>query len=274
MSGPAPEAGEAPGAGAMELFPAIDLRGGRLVRLVEGDFAREKVYGDDPPSVARAFAAQGAPWIHVVDLDAARTGDPVNRSIVEAIVASVTIPVQVGGGVRSMDDAAALLGAGVTRVVIGTAAVERPQLVAEVAERWPGRVAVGLDHRDGAVQLRGWLSDGGRRVADLIPEVVAAGAAAVIVTDIRRDGKLAGPDVVGLAGLLEATGAPIVASGGVATLDDLRLLAALHAGGEGLAGVIVGKALYEGKFNVADAVAALRGMGAGGLGAGGLGAGR
>ncbi|HET9691632.1 MAG TPA: 1-(5-phosphoribosyl)-5-[(5-phosphoribosylamino)methylideneamino]imidazole-4-carboxamide isomerase [Acidimicrobiales bacterium] len=244
-----------------ELFPAIDLRGGRLVRLVEGDFAREKVYGDDPVSVARAFAAQGAPWVHVVDLDAARTGDPVNRAVVEAIVAAVTVPVQVGGGVRSLADAAALLGAGVTRVVIGTAALEQPALVAEVAERWPGRVAVGLDHRDGVVQLRGWLADGGRRVAEVLPEVVAAGAAAVIVTDIRRDGRLAGPDVVGLAGLLEGSGAPLVASGGVASLDDLRLLGSVHAGGRGLAGVIVGKALYEARFTVAEAVAALGALG-------------
>ena len=243
--------------GGPELFAAIDLRGGRLVRLVEGDFDREKVYGDDPVSVARAFAAQGAPWIHVVDLDAARTGDPVNRSVVEQIAAAVTVPVQVGGGVRSVDDAAALLGVGVTRVVIGTAAVEQPELVAEVASRWPGRVAVGLDHRDGVVQLRGWLADGGRRVADVLPEVVAAGAAAVIVTDIRRDGRLSGPDVVGLAGLLEATGAPLVASGGVASLDDLRLLGSVHANGTGLAGVIVGKALYEARFDVAAAVAAL-----------------
>ena len=245
----------------MDLYPAIDIRGGRCVRLQQGDFEREKVYGDDPPSVARAFAAQGAPWIHVVDLDAARSGDPVNRSVVESIVASVTVPVQVGGGVRSVDDAAALLGAGVTRVVVGTAAIERPELVAEIAGRWPGRVAVGLDHRDGVVQLRGWLADGGRRVAEVLPEVVAAGAAAVIVTDIRRDGRLGGPDVVGLAGLLEATGAPLVASGGVASLDDLRVLAAVHAGDRGLAGVVVGKALYEAKFTVAEAVAALGALG-------------
>ena len=243
-----------------ELFPAIDLRGGRLVRLVEGDFAREKVYGDDPASVARAFAAQGAPWVHVVDLDAARTGDPVNRPLVEAIVGSVTVPVQVGGGVRTLDDAAALLGMGVTRVVIGTAAVEHPELVAEVASRWPGRVAVGLDHRDGVVQLRGWLADGGRRVTDVLTDVVAAGAAAVVVTDIRRDGRLAGPDVTGLAGLLESCGAPLVASGGVSSLDDLRVLGSLHAGQRRLAGVIVGKAFYEARFTVAEAVAALAAM--------------
>jgi phosphoribosylformimino-5-aminoimidazole carboxamide ribotide isomerase len=244
----------------MDLFPAIDLRAGHCVRLVEGDFGRETVYGDDPVAVARSFARQGAEWIHVVDLDAARTGDPVNRPVVAAIAGAVTVPVQTGGGVRTAEDAAALLGAGVTRVVVGTAAVEHPELVAELAERWPGRVAVGLDHRDGEVRLRGWMEGGGKRVADLIPAAVAAGAVAVIVTDISRDGKLAGPDITGLAGLLELTGAPLVASGGVAGLDDLRLLAAVRAGGHGLEGVIVGKAIYEGAFTVADAVAACRSL--------------
>jgi phosphoribosylformimino-5-aminoimidazole carboxamide ribotide isomerase len=196
-----------------------------------------------------------------VDLDAARTGDPVNRPVVAAIAGAVTVPVQTGGGVRSVEDAAALLGAGVTRVVVGTAAVERPELVAELAERWPGRIAVGLDHRDGEVRLRGWLEGGGKRVAELIPAAVAAGAVAVVVTDISRDGKLAGPDVTGLAGLLELTGAPLVASGGVGGLDDLRLLAAVRANGRGLEGVIVGKALYEGAFTVAEAVAACRSLG-------------
>jgi phosphoribosylformimino-5-aminoimidazole carboxamide ribotide isomerase len=133
-------------------------------------------------------------------------------------------------------------------------------LIAEIAERWPGRVAVGLDHRDGEVRLRGWLEDGGRRVIELIPEAIRAGAAAVVVTDISRDGKLSGPDVVGLAGLLEATAAPLIASGGVATLDDLRLLASVRANGRGLVGAIVGKALYEGQFSVAEAVAACAAM--------------
>src|ERR1700677_2346667 len=141
----------------MDLFAAIDLRGGQCVRLVEGDFARETVYSPDPVVVARNFVAGGGAWIHVVDLDAARTGEPVNRAVVERIVASVTVPVQVGGGVRRLADAEALFGAGVTRVVVGTAAVERPELVAEIAARWPGRVAVGLDHRDGQVMLRGWV---------------------------------------------------------------------------------------------------------------------
>ncbi|MDQ6784399.1 MAG: HisA/HisF-related TIM barrel protein [Actinomycetota bacterium] len=247
----------------MDLYAAIDLRGGQCVRLVEGDFGRETIYHGDPLALARSFAAGGAPWIHIVDLDAARTGDPVNRATIVAMAASVTVPVQTGGGVRSMADAEALLSAGVTRVVIGTAAVERPRLVGEIAERWPGRVAVGLDHRRGEVRLRGWLADGGRRVADMVPEAVASGAAAVVVTDISRDGRMGGPDVVGLAGLLEATGAPLVASGGVSSLDDLRVLAGVRAGGLGLEGVIVGKALHEGTFDVASAVAACRSVSGG-----------
>jgi phosphoribosylformimino-5-aminoimidazole carboxamide ribotide isomerase len=248
----------------MDLFAAIDLRGGQAVRLIEGDFARETVYSPDPVVVARNFAAGGTPWIHVVDLDAARTGDPVNRPVVERIVGSVTVPVQVGGGVRTVADAQALFDAGVTRVVVGTAAVERPQLVAEIAARWPGRIAVGLDHRDGEVMIRGWLEGGGRRVVDLVPAMIEAGAAAVIVTDIARDGRLRGPDVVGLAGLFEATGAPIVASGGVSGAADLRLLAAVRNNGHGLVGVIVGKALYEGALTVADAVAACESLSLGG----------
>ena len=245
----------------MELYPAIDLRAGHCVRLVEGDFGRETVYGDDPVAVARSFAAAGAPWIHVVDLDAARTGDPVNRPVVGQIAAAVTIPVQSGGGVRSVADAEALFGAGVTRVVVGTAAVERPELIDELAQRWPGRVAVGVDHRDGDVRLRGWLEGAGRRAVDVVLDAVAAGAVAVIVTDIGRDGKLSGPDVVGLAGLLETTSAPLIASGGVASLDDLRLLAGVRSPVGGLQGVIVGKAIYEGKFGVAEAVAACASMG-------------
>lgn len=256
----------------MDLFAAVDIRGGRCVRLVEGDFERETVYGEDPVAVARNLAAGGAHWLHVVDLDAARSGEAVNRAVLERIVGSVRVPVQAGGGVRSIEEAGALLGAGVTRVVVGTAAVEHPELVAAIAERWPGRVAVGLDHRGGEVRLRGWTEGAGRRVLELIPEAVAAGAAAVVVTDIGRDGRLAGPDVVGLAGLLEATGAPIVASGGVATLADLRLLAGVRAGGKVLAGVVVGKALCEGLFGVAEAVAACESF-AGGGGGDGRGAG-
>jgi phosphoribosylformimino-5-aminoimidazole carboxamide ribotide isomerase len=238
----------------VELYPAIDLRAGRCVRLVEGDFGAETVYGEDPVAVATAFAAAGARWIHVVDLDAARTGDPLNRPVIARVTTAAAgwgVQVQAGGGVRDMDAAGELLTAGVGRVVVGTAAVERPDLVGEIAARWPGRVAVGLDHRGGEVRVRGWTAGGGRQVADLVPAAVAAGAAAVIVTDISRDGRLAGPDVGGLAQLVASTGAPIIASGGIRDLEDVRALVRL-----GLAGAIVGKAIYEGTLDLAAALAA------------------
>lgn len=240
----------------MDLYPAIDLRAGRCVRLVEGDFDRETVYGDDPVAVARSFAEAGARWIHVVDLDAARTGDPANRPVVAAIAAAVAAEgtqVQTGGGVRSLEDADALIAAGVARVVIGTAAVENPALIEAAALRYPGRVAVGLDHRGGEVRLRGWTEGAGLSVAQLVPRAVAAGATAVIVTDISRDGRLAGPDVAGLAQLVQATGAPVIASGGVSSLDDIRSLTAIT----GLLGVIAGKAIYEGRIDVAEAIEVL-----------------
>ncbi len=240
----------------MDLYPAIDLRGGRCVRLVEGDFGRETVYGDDPVAVAEGFATAGARWIHVVDLDAARTGEAVNRPVVARIAAAVAgagVRVQTGGGVRSLDDASQLIDAGVARVVIGTAAVENPDLVADAAGRWPGHVAVGLDHRGGEVRLRGWTEGAGRQVAELAPEAVAAGASAVIVTDISRDGRLVGPDVDGLASLVERTGAPVIASGGVGSIGDIEALAAVS----GLIGVIAGKAIYEGRLDVGRALEVL-----------------
>lgn len=252
----------------MELFPSIDLRGGHCVRLRQGDFGQETRYQVDPLEVARSYRDAGASWVHVVDLDAARTGEPTNRPVVAAITAGSGLRVQTGGGVRSVEDAAALLEAGVARVVVGTAAIEDPSLVGQIARRWPGQVAVGLDHRDGEVRLRGWLQGSGRQVGEVVGELVAAGASVVIVTDISRDGLLEGPDLAGLGDLLEQTGAPLVASGGVSSLEDLRRLADLRAGGEtpggvgqawlgrGLVGVVVGKALYEGRFTVTQALAA------------------
>ena len=243
----------------MELYPAIDLRDGRCVRLVEGDFDRETAYSDDPVAVARAFQAAGSRWIHVVDLDGARTGQPTNREVVREIAAAVRVGhvrVQTGGGVRTVDDAEELRAAGVARVVLGTAAVEQPHLIAEITERWPGGVAVGLDHRHGHVRVRGWTEGGGRRVVDIVPEAIEAGAAAVIVTDIARDGRLTGPDVTGLSALLAGTAAPIIASGGVRDLDDVRALARLATtAGRGLAGVIAGTAIYEGRLDLGAALA-------------------
>ncbi|CAN5589629.1 1-(5-phosphoribosyl)-5-[(5-phosphoribosylamino)methylideneamino]imidazole-4-carboxamide isomerase [soil metagenome] len=240
-----------------ELYPAIDLRDGRCVRLHQGDYGRETVYGDDPVAQAEAFAAAGAPWIHVVDLDAARTGEPVNRPAIAAIAAAVDVPVQTGGGVRGEDAAEALLAAGVARVVVGSAAVEDPRLVSRLGERHPGQVAVGLDHRGGEVRTRGWERASGRDLFDLVAELAVPGVAAFIVTDIARDATLAGADLDGLARVLAVTEVPVIASGGVGALDDLRALASLAVDGRRLAGAIVGKALYEGAFTVEEALSAL-----------------
>jgi phosphoribosylformimino-5-aminoimidazole carboxamide ribotide isomerase len=211
----------------------------------------------DPVEVARRYEAEGAPWVHVVDLDAARTGEPSHLTTVAAIVAAVSVPVQAGGGVRSPDAAAALLGAGVARVVVGTAAVEQPDLVPELCARHPGHVALGLDVRGREVAVRGWEAGSGEDVVDVARRFAEAGVTALIVTQISRDGTLEGPDVEGLRMLLGAVALPLVASGGVGTLDDLRALDALEQDGRRLAGAIVGRALYESRFTVAEAVTAL-----------------
>ena len=234
----------------MELYPAIDLRGGHVVRLRQGDYDDETVYGDDPVSVARSFEAAGAPWIHVVDLDAARTGEPVNRRVGAAIVDAVDIPVQTGGGVRDEAAAAALLAAGVARVVLGSAAVEDPPLVRRLASTCPERIAVGLDHRDGEVRTRGWKQGSGRALLELVAELAVPGVGALVVTDIGRDAMLVGPDLDGLASVVAATDVSVIASGGVGSLADLEALRAI-----GVAGVIVGKAIYERRFAVEEAVA-------------------
>ena len=235
----------------IELFPAIDLRGGRAVRLLQGDYDRETVYGDDPVALAESFAAAGARWIHVVDLDAARTGDPVNRPVVAAVAAAVRgrAKVQTGGGVRSVADAEALAAAGVARVVMGSAAVKDRTLVASVFRVVP--VAVGLDHRDGDVAVHGWTQGSGQRVMDLLD--CYPDAEAFIITNIARDGMLTGPDVEGLAAAAAASPVPVIASGGVSSLDDLRALNRV----EGLSGVITGKAIYEHRFTVPEALEAL-----------------
>jgi phosphoribosylformimino-5-aminoimidazole carboxamide ribotide isomerase len=237
----------------IELYPAIDLRGGKCVRLQQGDFARETVYDADPVAVARAFAEAGAPWIHVVDLDAARQGEPVNRLIVEAIASAVAphgVHVQTGGGVRTVDDAARLTDAGIARVVMGTAAVRDPSLV-EQASR-VARVAVGLDHRGGELAVHGWTDASGVLLADAIAWFPAAEA--FVVTDIGRDGTLEGPDLAGLADLAARTNVPLIASGGVSSIADLVAFRVLP-----ITGVITGKALYEGRFTISDALAALAG---------------
>jgi phosphoribosylformimino-5-aminoimidazole carboxamide ribotide isomerase len=242
----------------VDLFPAIDIRGGRCVRLYQGDYGRETVYEGDPVAVAKGYAADGAPWIHVVDLDASRTGELVNRPTVAAIAGAVDVPVQVGGGVRDDAVADALLDAGVRRVVVGTAALDDPAWVRRLAARHPGRVALGLDARGREVAVRGWVEGSGRELVDMAGDFADAGLAALVVTSIGVDGTLAGPDLDQLAAVLAASPLDLVASGGVGTLEHLRALAGLDVGGRRLAGAIVGRALYEGAFAVPDGVAATR----------------
>ncbi len=235
----------------IELYPAIDLLGGRVVRLRQGDFDDETVYGNDPVSVAREFAAEGASWIHVVDLDAARSGDPINRPVVAAIVAALDgiAKVQTGGGVRSLDGARELADAGVARVVMGSAAVREPALVEAVSRVVP--VAVGLDHRNGEVAVHGWTE--GSELALHEAYALFPTADVFVITDIGRDGMLVGPDLDGLARSAELAGAPVIASGGVSSLDDVVALSQI----ENLGGIITGKALYEGRFTVREALDAL-----------------
>jgi phosphoribosylformimino-5-aminoimidazole carboxamide ribotide isomerase len=235
----------------MDLYPAIDLLGGRVVRLRQGDYSDETVYGDDPVAVAREFAAAGAPWIHVVDLDAARSGDPVNRPVVAAVAAAVDgqVRVQTGGGVRSLDDAWELAAVGVDRVVMGSAAVRNPALVEAASEIVP--VAVGLDHRDGEVAVHGWTEGSGLMLDHAF--ALFPSAEVFVITDIGRDGMLVGPDIDGLTKSAELAGSPVIASGGVAGLADVLALARIP----NLGGIITGKAVYEGRFTVAEALEAL-----------------
>jgi len=246
----------------MELLPAIDLRGGQAVRLVQGDFARETRYGD-PVELAARFVASGAAWLHVVDLDAARTGEPVNRAVVVALAAAVGVAVQAGGGVRTAHDVDQLLGAGLRRVVLGTAALEDPAFARQCAERHPGQVAVGLDYRwgdDGTLEPagHGWQDGSDHTVESMLDLLAGAPFGAVVVTAIARDGTFEGPDLDGLARVLDATALPVVASGGVGQLADLEALAALRgpSAGRSLEGVVVGKALADGRIEPKEALAA------------------
>jgi phosphoribosylformimino-5-aminoimidazole carboxamide ribotide isomerase len=239
----------------MHLLPAIDLRRGRVVRLSQGEAHRETVYGDDPLSVAEQFAAEGASWLHLVDLDRAfAEGD--NAALLGRVIAGLggRLLVQVGGGFRSLDAIEEALDLGAARVVIGTAAVRSPDLVPTAVERaGTDRLAVGIDARAGMVAIRGWREETGERADDVARRVIGQGIRTLVYTDVARDGMLAGPDIAGAASL-QALGAAVIASGGVASLDDLR-----RARDAGLAGAIVGRAIYEGRFTVRDAVDAIRG---------------
>jgi phosphoribosylformimino-5-aminoimidazole carboxamide ribotide isomerase len=245
------------------LLPAIDLRDGRAVRLLRGDYAAETVYSDDPLEVACAYERAGAEWIHVVDLDAARSGELTNLDLVRSMAATVSCKLEVGGGVRSVAAAERLFAAGVARVVMGTAAVEQPELVTGMCARWPGQVAVGLDARGRQLAVRGWTEAAGADLVETAMRFEDVGVAALIVTEIGRDGTMQGPDIGQLEAVLWATSLDVIASGGVGELSDLtelsRLRAAATDGGEprALAGIIVGKALYEGRFTVEEALKCL-----------------
>jgi phosphoribosylformimino-5-aminoimidazole carboxamide ribotide isomerase len=238
----------------MILYPAIDLRGGKCVRLVQGDFARETIYGDDPVATARRWAAAGARWLHVVDLDGARAGAPVQAELVGRICRAVSIPVQAGGGLRDEAAVRTVLDAGVARAVLGTVAVRDRARCERLCRAHPGKVAVGIDARDGLARVAGWEEGSAVRAADLAREVAAQGASAIVYTDIGRDGTEDGPNVDETVAVARAARIPVIASGGVGTLAHLRAVAA-HAA-DGIAGVIVGRALYSGALTIEDALAA------------------
>ncbi len=240
----------------MILYPAIDLKGGQCVRLVRGDMASATVFNADPAAQARDFAAAGCAWLHLVDLDGAFAGAPVNQAAVEAILAAVDIPCQLGGGIRDLATIDSWIAKGIARVILGTVALKDPALVRAACARHPGRIAVGIDARGGKVATEGWAEVSDLAAIDLARRFADAGVTAIIYTDIDRDGALAGVNVAATASLARAAGIPVIASGGVAALDDLRALLAVET--DGVAGVISGRALYDGRLDLAAALALLR----------------
>ncbi|MGH6975380.1 MAG: 1-(5-phosphoribosyl)-5-[(5-phosphoribosylamino)methylideneamino]imidazole-4-carboxamide isomerase [Stellaceae bacterium] len=237
----------------MIVYPAIDLKDGRCVRLVRGEMKSATVFSDDPAAQARAFAGAGAAWIHVVDLDGAFAGKPKNAAAVEAIVKAAPVKVQLGGGIRDEATLEAWLGKGVARVVLGTAAVKNPNLVRAACRRWPAQVALGIDARGGTVAVEGWAETASVAALDLARRFEDSGAAAIIYTDIERDGVLQGVNVEATAALARALKTPVIASGGVASLDDLAALRTHEK--DGVAGAILGRALYDGRVDLKSALA-------------------
>ncbi len=240
----------------MILYPAIDLKNGQCVRLLRGAMEQATVFNDDPAAQARAFVGEGAEWLHLVDLNGAFAGTPVNGAAVEAILAAVDVPCQLGGGIRDMTTIENWLAKGLRRVILGTVAVENPALVREAARAFPGQVAVGIDARGGRVATKGWAEETDVEVTALARAFEDAGVAAIIYTDIDRDGAMQGPNVAATAALARATAIPVIASGGVSSLADL---VALRDCGAALDGAISGRALYDGKLDLAAALASLKG---------------
>jgi phosphoribosylformimino-5-aminoimidazole carboxamide ribotide isomerase len=234
----------------MILYPAIDIRGGRCVRLIEGDFDRETTYDTDPSSAARRWVEAGASWLHVVDLDGAVEGRPVNREAVGRIRASVDVPIQLGGGLRHLTDLEDALDAGIDRVNLGTVALRDPELVISAVARWGDRIAVALDARDGRLATDGWLGQTDSSAVEVAGRLARQGVLHFISTDIRRDGTLSGPNLEALSELVEKIDADVIASGGIASLQDLEAVAAT-----GATGAIIGRALYDGRVDLAEAIA-------------------
>lgn len=238
----------------MQVYPAIDIRGGRCVRLRQGDYARETVFGDDPVAVARRWVEQGADRLHLVDLDGAKQGHPVNGPVIRSIVEASGVPCQLGGGLRTETHLSDVIGWGVDRVVLSTRALLDPSWFRSACELFPDRVVLGLDARHGKVATHGWLEQSERSAVELAKEAAAWPIAGIVYTDISRDGELEGPNVEAYRELLASVRVPVIASGGVTTLDNVRDLA-----GIGVAGCIIGRALYEGKLELRSVLESIRG---------------
>ncbi|MCD5390450.1 1-(5-phosphoribosyl)-5-[(5-phosphoribosylamino)methylideneamino]imidazole-4-carboxamide isomerase [candidate division NPL-UPA2 bacterium] len=237
----------------MLIIPAIDIRGGRVVRLVQGDFHQETVYHDDPVKVAKRWEGEGARLLHIVDLDGAREGEPVNLELVGKIASEVDIPIQMGGGVRSLETVREVLSKGIRRVILGTQASAAPDLVREACQEFGKRVAIGIDVKDGLVAVRGWTELTSKEAVTLAREMENLEVRTIIFTDVRRDGMLTGPGVKSLEEILQGTNVSLIASGGISSLEDVRRLKRLER--EGLEGIIIGKALYEGRIEFGEAIA-------------------
>lgn len=238
----------------MILYPAIDLKDGNCVRLLRGEMEAATVFGTDPAAQARAFQDAGAEWLHLVDLNGAFAGHPVNAEAVEAILAAITVPAQLGGGIRDMATIESWISRGLSRVILGTVAVENPDLVHQAAKAFPGKIAVGIDARGGKVATRGWATETDVMATDLARQFEDAGVAAIIYTDIDRDGAMQGPNIPATEALARAVNIPVIASGGVSSMDDLRALDATGV----IAGAISGRALYDGAIDLAQALALLK----------------
>ncbi|MBO9446545.1 1-(5-phosphoribosyl)-5-[(5-phosphoribosylamino)methylideneamino]imidazole-4-carboxamide isomerase [Ruegeria sp. R14_0] len=238
----------------MILYPAIDLKDGQAVRLLRGEMDKATVFNDDPASQARAFVEAGCEWLHLVDLNGAFAGEPVNAAPVEAILKECNVPAQLGGGIRDMTTIETWIEKGLARVILGTVAVENPDLVREAAKAFPGKVAVGIDARNGMVATKGWAEETNVQVTDLARSFEDAGVAAIIYTDINRDGAMQGPNIEATADLARAVSIPVIASGGVSSINDLI---ALRDCGVALNGAISGRALYDGAIDLAEALKTL-----------------